>query len=201
MFLLIGFCTTVSDGRPSDFSGNVDEAAKSIVDTVSQLSSQFGRRFTVATIGMGNSGRKDQFDILRNMVSTCSDYGSTGLFQLPNMNSSSLGAAFSSLASSVTNTQREMTHLDFDGAIGRQRQVRQVQRERASTVPFYTEVVEKKKFDIYMHEKVSFIRSGSVLFFSFLSSYDVNFIYRSIEWSKLQCFVCVLDKFFPAYSD
>lgn len=70
-------------------------------------------------------GDLDNFDILNRMVEEASDYGAKASFSLPSMSSSSLGETFTSVATSVSETQSELVNP----ATGRQRKVRDVLME------------------------------------------------------------------------
>lgn len=109
----------LSDGAPSDHGPMVRE---SIVEKVESLAKSFGRRLTFTTIGIGDL---DDFSMLQRMVDAANDYGATSEFKLPSMTSSSLGTLFTSVATSLTTTQTEMTDL---GTL-KQRKVRNVERE------------------------------------------------------------------------
>jgi hypothetical protein len=142
----------LSDGRPSDMGGSQVKAHAEILKYTEHLASLLGTRFNLFTIGIGSADH--QFSLLQEMVKLCGDYGSKGAFQLPSLSASALGAAFSSLASSVTLSQMELTGSAMAG--GRlQKRVRTVHRERASMVPLLTEAVDETHFNIVMGSEVS----------------------------------------------
>lgn len=124
----------LSDGRPSDraFLGPGSILAKQalmVTERVQQLSSRFGRRLTVGTIGFSKPG--EDFTVLRGMAQTCQAYGSRGIFQSPALAADSLRAAFTTLTSTLTATKTEMTAVAGDGGL-RQRTVRDIRRESAN---------------------------------------------------------------------
>jgi hypothetical protein len=142
----------ISDGKPSDFKAlrgvDREEGYRLITESVESLAKQFGRRLTFTSIGIGHS---DDFEMLRSMADAASDYGVQGSFQLPSLNSSSLGVVFSSVATSLTSTQTEMTDL----TTLKQQRVRSVLREsrrRASQEVFH---VTKDEFYLYPSSHVS----------------------------------------------
>jgi hypothetical protein len=124
--LCVGF---LSDGVPSDGSMRsswFDPASMNlqerIAEEVGELAKNYGRRLSFISIGIGHP---DDFSTLHKMVEAAKDYGARGFFQLPSMTASGLGLAFSSIASSLTSTQSEMTDLDTL----KQQKVRQVTQE------------------------------------------------------------------------
>jgi len=135
--------TFLSDGRPSD-CGRLpqDEWGARIARRVGNLAQKFGRRLSFTAIGVGDYS---QFDLLERMVEEAKDYGAIGLFALPSMTSASLGDIFTSVATSLTTTQTEMT----DVISMQQRQVRDVEREsrKKASQPILT--VTEEDFDIY----------------------------------------------------
>ena len=103
----------LSDGKPSDLYGTrgFERSTRDqlILDTVKSLAERFGRRLTFSTIGIGDP---DDFDTLRAMADAAADYGVQASFELPSMTSSCLGNAFSTVSSTLTSTQTEMTDLE-----------------------------------------------------------------------------------------
>lgn len=134
----------LSDGVPSDGGKQSDER---IVEKVENLSKNFGRRLTFTAIGIGD---KDQFNVLQQMVDAAKDYGAIAELRLPSMTSSSLGDAFTSVATSLTTTQTEMTDL---GTM-KQRKVRDVARESRIKASQKMRVVSSDDFWIYSAERV-----------------------------------------------
>ena len=135
----------LSDGRPSDrvpkgARGNTLSGYKAVMQDlmgrrIGALASSFGRRLTVATVGFGRPG--EDFCVLETMASVAREYGSNGTFQSASLTADSLGKAFSSLTSSLTDTKAELTALKGAG----RRTVRNVQREVRDLVdgPWVTE--------------------------------------------------------------
>ncbi|GAX22147.1 hypothetical protein FisN_39Lh014 [Fistulifera solaris] len=124
--------TFLSDGRPSDaVFGAVgvglgkDGSYEVIENKVGDLAKQFGRRLTFKAIAIGDY---DDFDMLKRMVDAADDYGAHADFCLPSMTSSALGEVFTSVATSITSTQLELT----DAQSKKQRQVRNILRESRS---------------------------------------------------------------------
>lgn len=142
----------LSDGAPSDAalsrSYTRNEWKLEIADTVANLSKKFGRRLTFTAIGIGSDPKK--FDTLEDMVEAAKDYGAVAELKLPSMNSSSLGDAFTSVATSITTTQSEMTDL----TTLKQSKVREVQRESRKKASEQMRVVSADDFSIYSAAKV-----------------------------------------------
>jgi hypothetical protein len=141
----------LSDGKPSDYATTPgktpEEWDKEIVTTVGHLARNFGRRLNFTAIGIGDL---EDFTLLEKMVAAAKDYHAISTFQLPSMTSSSLGNIFSSIATSLTSTQTEMTDLSSL----KQRQVRDVQREsrtKAAKVIFH---VTQEDFYLYRESRV-----------------------------------------------
>jgi len=135
----------MSDGRPSDsarYGGSWRESEQSIASYVASLSSRLGKRLTVSAVGMGSA---NQFDTLKIMTEEATNHESRGVFQVPSMSSSSIAAAISSIATSLTETQ-----IGMDS----QRLVRKMTRENRKQLPMLTEVVDPADFDIYMGSNV-----------------------------------------------
>ncbi|KAL7546823.1 hypothetical protein ACHAWF_010154 [Thalassiosira exigua] len=147
----------LSDGKPSDHvktKGNkldarLDATKVEILERVENLSKKFGRRLTFSTIGIGHSD-SDNFDTLANMADAAADYGVQASFQLPSRSSEGIGTAFSSLASSITNTQTELT----DVSTLRQREVRSVVRESRKVAAAAITHVLAEDFHIYKPENI-----------------------------------------------
>lgn len=140
----------LSDGRPSDFNGHWVSARKHILEYVENIASNFGKRLSVHGIGMGSS---DQFEILREVTTVVKEYSCEGEFTVPSLSAAGIGKAFSSLATSVTDSQRSCSIGAKGGLTARP--MRQVTREKASNVPFFTEAVDSNEFNIYMGTNVS----------------------------------------------
>lgn len=142
----------LSDGKPSDAACMVKSNTKvcwrdMLVTRVGELAKQFGRRLTFAAIGIGNS---DDFSTLRDMVDAAADFGAISTFKLPSMTSSGIGEAFSSLATSITTTQTEMT----DVQTLKQRKVRNVLRESKKMAAVPISVITPDDFALYSLRKV-----------------------------------------------
>jgi hypothetical protein len=90
-------------------------------------------------------GSANQFETLKKMIEEAENHESKGLFQVPSMSSSSIAAAISSIATSLTDTQTEMTN---------QRLVRKMTRENRKMLPVLTEAVDPKDFRVYMGSAV-----------------------------------------------
>jgi hypothetical protein len=134
----------LSDGRPSDFNGNWVSARKYILECVENIAAKFGKRLSVHGIGMGSA---DKFELLREVTTVVKEYSCQAEFYVPGLSAVGLGAAFSSLATSVTES------VMAGGP--KPRLMRPVSREKASNVPFLTEAVDSTEFDIYMGANVS----------------------------------------------
>ena len=142
----------LSDGKPSDCTLSRGETQESwiatIHETVANLAKKFGRRLTFAAIGIGNP---DNFNLLESMVAIASDYGAIGIFRLPSMTSVSLGEAFTSVATSLTQTQLEMT----DVSNMKQQQVRNVVQESRTKARKKIYEVSSRDFWIYSLTQVT----------------------------------------------
>ena len=137
----------LSDGRPSDYQGNSITSRKAILECMESIASTFGKRLSVHGIGMGSA---DQFDILREVATVVQEYSCQGDFSVPALSSAGLGVAFSSLATSVSESTQLMNRDESSAPRTKAKVMRQVFREKASNVPYLTEAVDSKDFDIYM---------------------------------------------------
>jgi len=112
-----------SDGKPSDIQHDH-------VGAMGELASKFGRRLTIACIGMASAADKGSFTTLRDMAYEADSYGSQASFGSASLNVASLSKIISSLASSLTETKTEMT----DQKSGKSMTVRMdIRRERKGT--------------------------------------------------------------------
>jgi hypothetical protein len=135
--------TFLSDGRPSDeFGSGLSE------DKVGDLAKLFGRRLTFKAIAIGDY---DHFDMLKRMVDAADDYGARAEFCLPSMTSAALGDVFTSVATSISSTQLELT----DTITKKQRQVRNVIRESRSIAELRLLKVSDEDFWIYSKEQTT----------------------------------------------
>ena len=94
-----------SDGKPSDRR----EERPQIVEKIGKLASKFGRRLSIACIGMAEES--EDFSTLNDMVTEARQYGSQATFGKPTLDAGSLSRIISSLASSLTTSKTEMTEL------------------------------------------------------------------------------------------
>lgn len=138
----VGSCALLllffSDGRPSDrlpkgdpYTSPSDKFKIQMSGRVGSLASRLGRRLTVAVIGF--SKPQEDFSVLREMARVCKDYGAGGIFQNPDLNSTALRLAVSTVSATLTATKTEMTELagPSGGGPQQQRTVRDVRRESA----------------------------------------------------------------------
>jgi hypothetical protein len=133
-----------SDGRPSDaryLRTSWDSMTQTLSNTMESLASQFGRRLSVQCVGMGSA---NQFATLDTLCQVARNFESTAELTLPSMTASSLGAAVSSIATSLTESQT-------DAGAAHRRQIRRVIREDRSKLPVLTEAVDNVNFDICTH--------------------------------------------------
>ncbi len=112
-----------SDGKPSD-KGNVNFARR-----MGDIASKFGRRLTIACIGMAEEG--EDFSTLNEMVTEAQSFGSIASFGKPTLDADSLSNIISSLATSLTTTITEMTNINT----GKAREVRMDVRREKSDAP------------------------------------------------------------------
>eukprot|EP00536_Pseudo-nitzschia_multiseries_P006283 jgi/Psemu1/192727/e_gw1.131.23.1 len=137
----------LSDGRPSDGAA---AARDSILERVASLGMRFGRRLTLTTIGMGEDS--NEFEMLHKMADTARDYGVQSCFMLPSMTTSALGVSLTSTATTITQTQTEMTDI----VTRKQRNVRDVLREsRAKASNEVVSVVSPEEYYLYPIERVT----------------------------------------------
>jgi Mg-chelatase subunit ChlD len=142
--------TFLSDGRPSDVFINKgttkeDNYAR-IEKKIEDLARIVGRRLTFKAIGIGDY---QDFEMLQRMVDAANDFGARAEFCLPSMTSSALGDVFSSVATSVSSTQMELT----DTSTMKQRKVRNVLRESRKKAGQTIEKVSNADFWIYSELK------------------------------------------------
>lgn len=140
----------LSDGKPSDsYVLNDKSANDSIKNIVGNMASKYGRRFNFAAIGMGNM--KD-YDCLKAMTECAKDYGAhLSSFQVPAMSCAKIGAAMSSVATSLTQCQ---TKLNGNATNGARKRIRPCYRESTKSIPILTEWVDDQEFDIYASDAV-----------------------------------------------
>ena len=124
-----------------------DDMKLQIAARVEALASQFGRRLSFSAIGIGDT---PHFDALQYMVDAALDYGATAELQLPSTASSSLGNAFSSVATSITSTKTEMR----DTKTSKPHKVRDVSRESRKKASQKIAEVNAADFWIYPKSKV-----------------------------------------------
>ena len=134
----------LSDGAPSD---HVPMRQEEIIEKVESLAKSFGRRLTFTAIGVGDL---DDFSMLQRMVDSAKDYGAVAEFKVPSMTSSSLGQTFTSVATSLTTSQTEMTDL---GTM-KQRKIRNVVRESKSKASEVLTEINNDDFWLYGIEDV-----------------------------------------------
>ena len=109
-----------SDGKPSDRG----EFSKKM----GNIAAKFGRRLSVACIGMADKG--EDFSTLNDMVDEATSFGAVATFGKPSLDADSLSNIITGLASSLTASKTEMTNL----ATGKVRKVRMdITRERKNT--------------------------------------------------------------------
>ena len=145
----------LTDGRPSDFiqDKNEDISTKTKIENnnlciqhkIEDLSSRMGKRLTVACVGIGSA---DQFKTLVQMKDSANDFGSVGTCLVPSMTTSCLREAMTSIATTLATRQTEINHERNNGKI------RNILRERISTVPLMTEEIDQSEFDIYTGDNV-----------------------------------------------
>ena len=120
----------LSDGRPSDVlsRGSIGGHDSLMGNRIDSLASRFGRRLSVVTVGF--AGPDEDFSVLQNMADRPAQFDSNGRFFAARLNPEALGAAFSSITSSLNQTRSELT------AVGgsTQRAVRDVRRRAKDTV-------------------------------------------------------------------
>lgn len=130
----------LSDGKPSDRlpkNTNTKESGASCMMTgfvklmsqcIDSLSSRFGRRLSVITVGFGGPG--EDFRVLEKLAERPAQFGCISHFFSAELNVAALGAAFSSISSSLNSTKTELTAVGGSS----QRAVRDVRRQARDTV-------------------------------------------------------------------
>jgi hypothetical protein len=114
---------------------------------VGELAEKFGRRLTFTAIGIGD---KEQLETLDLMVEQAKDFGALAELKLPSMTSSAIGSVFTSVATSITKTQTEMTDL----VTLKQMSVRLVQRESRTMANATLHEVSSQDFWIYSADQI-----------------------------------------------
>jgi hypothetical protein len=141
----------LSDGKPSDAAvykyATKEKFEDMIISRVGSLAKKFGRRLTFTAIGIGIN---DDFGTLEKMVEAAKDYGAVSSFRLPSMTSASLGETFTSVATSLTTTQTEMT----DVVTFKQNKIRDVERESRKKASQDVRYVTDDDFYIYRMKNV-----------------------------------------------
>ena len=141
----------LSDGKPSDAAvykhATKEQFEDMIVLRVGSLAKKFGRRLTFTAIGIGSN---DDFGTLEKMAEVAKDFGAVSSFRLPSMTSASLGETFTSVATSLTTTQTEMT----DVVTFKQRKIRDVERESRKKASQDVRYVTGDDFYVYRMSKV-----------------------------------------------
>ena len=155
--LLLGI---FSDGRPSDstfLKTSFTNATESICDRLTQLARAFGPRLSVRTIGMGSA---NQFDCLRTICTQLRKFGCAAALEVPSLSAAGVGAAVSSIATSLTTCQTMTALSPHEKRRGcghedhrNRRMVRPVTRENPKFIPILTELVDTDDFEIYMGPK------------------------------------------------
>jgi hypothetical protein len=115
----------LSDGKPSDKLPKGRELSVEINSRVSELCSPFSARLTFGTVGF--SKPTEAFTILSGMASEAKRFCPQSSFQRAQLDANALGAAVSTLASSLTQTRTQLTALG-----GGPRVLRRVARETVS---------------------------------------------------------------------
>jgi hypothetical protein len=144
--------TFLSDGRPSDSfldsQVTFEEWNDRIEKKVGILAKAFGRRFTFHAVGIGDY---EDFDVLERMVAAADDFGARAEFSRPSMTSTAIGEVFSSVATSVSSTQLELT----DANTKKQRRVRAVERESKRKASTNITKVSESDFFIYGSTRIN----------------------------------------------
>jgi hypothetical protein len=128
----------LSDGKPSDrmpkntmVSGSscaMTGFVKLMSQCIDSLSSRFGRRLSVITVGFGGPG--EDFRVLEKLAERPAQFGCVSRFFSAELNVATLGTAFSSISSSLNSTKTELTAVGGSS----QRAVRDVRRQARDTV-------------------------------------------------------------------
>lgn len=113
----------LSDGRPSDKLPPGNFGYRHFIgEKIDLLTSRFGRRLSVTTVGFSND---DDFSVLKEMASRPKMFQSDGRFFAARLNPEALSEAFSSITSTLNQTRSELTAINGS----HQRVVRDVRRK------------------------------------------------------------------------
>ena len=144
----------LSDGRPSDksekCSKNKTISAKTrILNCVENMARKLGPQLSIRTIGIGSA---DNFEVLEAMSNAGKEYGTEGNFLLPSLSTCNLGAAISSVATSLTSSRTDLNH---DKNTER-RFLRSVSREphTLASLQRHTQWAKKDDFEFYLYGSV-----------------------------------------------
>jgi hypothetical protein len=139
-----------TDGAPSDFwlgSKPKCEYHDDITKMISELAEIHGSRLSFTVVAIGD---KQDFTLLNKMVQQAKEYRSKAFLMLPSMSLSDLGTAVSSISTSITQSQIEMTNNDT--LI--QRTDRNVSRETLSKAAQKIKYVDPATFQIFPLKQV-----------------------------------------------
>jgi Alpha-kinase family len=139
-----------TDGRPSDHWGTdipKEDFYERIVQRVVKLAEQFGSRFSFTVMPVGDY---KQFNLLKKMVDQAQEYGSKACVKAPSMSLVDLATAMTSVVTSVTESQIELT----DPISRQQRKIRALIRESKSQAARTIRFVNHAEFEITHANKV-----------------------------------------------
>jgi hypothetical protein len=139
-----------TDGSPSDFmnGGKPSKAYdKDIAKMIGTIAQKYGSRLSFTIVAIGD---KQDFPLLNKMIQRAKDYRSKAYLMRPSMSLSDFGTAVSSISSSVTQSQREMTDMDTL----QQRKDRTILRETQSQARQRIKSVDPMNFRIVPLERV-----------------------------------------------
>jgi len=142
----------LSDGRPSSERMRVsrrkfvttppEQTMCLILDEIRHLAKTLGRRLTFQAVDIGDI---DNFETLKKMVDEANDFGVTANICIPSMSTSGLGNVISTVRSSLTSTQMELTNA----LTMKQEEVKTIQRESRIEASKPLRCVNTNQFSIY----------------------------------------------------
>eukprot|EP00970_Alexandrium_tamarense_P013794 scaffold3686_cov193-Alexandrium_tamarense.AAC.22 len=119
----------LTDGAPSDFSGDQNSTKYEVCNRIASLASRFGSRLAVGGFAVGGA----ELSTLEAMIETAKEYNCTGFLMKASLRVEDLSSAFRSMSTLITETKTTMT----DANTKRQRTYRDLFREPTRAVSVY----------------------------------------------------------------
>lgn len=121
----------LTDGAPSDFSGNQERSKYEACNRIATLANKVGSRLTVGGFAVG----KGQFSTLEEMVKKTQEYNCIGFLMKASLRVEDLSSAFCQMSTLITDTKTTMTDFKTNS----QRTFRDLIREPKSAIGVYIE--------------------------------------------------------------